>query len=160
MKRLRERGKQRGGEKYQTVRGSLPLRHCCAPGTLLYDSIIIMNKTGRVFCAALKQFAPLRAKSIKAWNQRRGRDAAQRSHGSLGAPLDVTGQKTLHQGLPHPPLFLLILSPYLAITELFSLITFFALSSPPFHCFCSFFCCSHISFACICACSWIHFSFF
>lgn len=64
-----------------------------------------MNKTGRVFCAALKQFAPLRARSIKAWNQRRGRDAAQRSHGSQGAPWDVTGQKTLHQGLPFLHLF-------------------------------------------------------
>ncbi len=92
-----------------------------------------MNKIGRVFCATLKRFAPLRAKSIKAWNQRRGRDAAQRSHGSQGAPRDVTGQKTLHQGLPLPPLFPFILSPYLAITELSSLITFFFLLSPPLH---------------------------
>ena len=69
-----------------------------------------MNKTGRVFCAALKQFAPLRAKSIKAWNQRRGRDAAQRSHGSQGAPRDVTGQRTLQQGLPFLPLSPLTLS--------------------------------------------------
>lgn len=69
------------------------------------------------FCATLKQFAPLRAKSIKAWNQRRGRDAAQRSHGSQGAPQDVTGQKTLHPGLPFPPLFARFLSPDPAINS-------------------------------------------
>lgn len=73
-----------------------------APGCCV-TSVVIRNKRGWVFCAMLKQFAPLRAKSIKAWNQRRGRDAARRSHSSQGAPQDVTGQKTQHQGLPFLP---------------------------------------------------------
>lgn len=133
MERLKAREKQ-GEEKCKTLRSTT--EYSAHQATLLYDSNIIMNKTGRVFCETLKQFVPLRVKSIKAWNQRRGRDAAQRSHGSQGAPQDVTGQKTLHQGLPPflPPFLLtLLLSPYPAITELSPLITFFSLLSPPPH---------------------------
>lgn len=84
---------------------------------MLLSSICCMNKTEQAFCVALKQFAPLRAKSIKAWNRKRGHDAAERSHHSHGAPQDLTAQTTPP---PHQSLGSSSLSPSLSPLPFFN----------------------------------------
>lgn len=55
MKRVRQRQKQREGEGKYIKLGEAPQR-CCSVRQARCDSIIIMNKTGRVFCTMPEQF--------------------------------------------------------------------------------------------------------
>lgn len=55
----------------------------CCPATSAL-TVVVNKKDDRCFARRRKQSAPRGPRSIKAWNQRRGCDAAQRSHGSRG----------------------------------------------------------------------------
>lgn len=154
LKRLWE---TEGVGKYLTG-GGTPALLWHAPCTLLYDSIIIMNKTGRVFlhnaeavCSAKSEEHQSMKSEKRSWCS----SALPRlSGGSSGC--DRT-ENTAPGPSPLPSYFLTLSCNYWTLLPHYLSLSY--VTPHIFHRFYSSFCWSHISASHVCACSCIDFHF-